>query len=54
MANGHPGAKDILLPTGSYYFQKGGETHVIKCLTSSECVFFVSQAGKFDYMKAEK
>jgi hypothetical protein len=54
MANGRPGSKDILLPPGSYYFQKGGETHVTKCLTGSECVFFVSQVGKFDYMKAEK
>jgi beta-alanine degradation protein BauB len=54
MANGPPGSKDIPLPPGSYYFQKGGETHVTKCLTGSECVSFVSQVGKFDYMKAEK
>jgi beta-alanine degradation protein BauB len=54
MANGPPGSKDIPLPAGSYYFQKGGETHVTKCLTGSECVFFVNQTGKFDYMKAEK
>ena len=32
MANGRPESKDILLSAGSYYFQKGGETHVTKCL----------------------
>jgi len=54
MANGSPGSKDIPLPAGSYYFQKGGEVHVTKCLSASGCVFFVNQAGKFDYTKAEK
>ncbi len=53
MVNGRPGSKDIPLPAGSYYFQKGGEVHVTKCLTATECVFFVNQIGKFDFMKAE-
>jgi len=39
------------LPAGSYYFQKGGERHVTKCISSNECVFFVSQNGKFDFSK---
>jgi len=54
MTNGRPGSRDIPLPAGSYYFQKGGEEHVTKCLTSGECVFFVNQSGKFDYAKAAK
>lgn len=53
MVNGRPGSKDIPLPAGSYYFQKGGEVHVTKCLTATECVFFVNQIGKFDLMNAE-
>ena len=53
-ANGLPGSKDIPLPVGSYWFQKGGEAHVTKCLSPNECVFFISQNGKFDYVKVEK
>ena len=50
-ANGIPGSKDIPLPVGSYWFQKGGEAHVTKCLSPNECIFFISQNGKFDYIK---
>jgi hypothetical protein len=49
-ANGPPGAKDVPLPVGSYWLQKGGEKHVTKCLSPNECVFFISQASKFDYV----
>ena len=52
--NTQPGKAEVALPVGSYYFQKGGEVHVTKCLTETECVFFVNQTGKFDFMKAEK
>lgn len=44
-----PDGPDVPLPVGSYYFQKGGEPHVIKCISPEGCVFFVSQMGKFDY-----
>jgi len=53
-ANGLPGSKDISLPVGSYWFQKGGEAHVTKCLSPNECIFFISQNGKFDYLKVDK
>jgi hypothetical protein len=49
-ANGLPGSADIALPAGSYWFQKGGERHVTKCLSPNECLFFISQNGKFDYV----
>ena len=49
MVNKKPNDPDVPLPMGSYYFQKGGESHVTKCLSSNGCVFFVSQNGKFDY-----
>ncbi len=48
--NGLPGSADIPLPVGSYWFQKGGESHVTKCISPNECVFFISQNGKFDYV----
>jgi hypothetical protein len=49
MVNKKPDAPDVPLPVGSYYFQKGGEPHVTKCISPEGCVFFVSQSGKFDY-----
>ena len=53
-ANGKPGSTDVPLPVGSYWFQKGGEEHVTKCLSPSECIFFISQNGKFDYVVDSK
>jgi hypothetical protein len=53
VANGAEGAKDIPLPIGSYWFQKGKEKHVTKCLSATECVFFVTQPGKFDFVMSK-
>lgn len=49
MVNKNPEGPDVPLPAGSYYFQKGGEPHVTKCLSAEGCTFFASQDGKFDY-----
>ena len=46
--NGTPGSVDVPLPVGSYWTQKGGEAHFTKCISSNECVFFISQNVKFD------
>jgi hypothetical protein len=48
--NEKPGDAGVALPVGSYWFQKGGERHVTKCISANECIFFISQAGKFDYL----
>jgi hypothetical protein len=48
--NGVPGSRDVALPVGSYWFQKGGERHITKCISPNECIFFISQHGKFDYV----
>ena len=55
VANG-AGAKtqDTPLPPGSYWFQKGDANHVTKCLSKNECVVFLVQPGKFDFIAAEK
>lgn len=53
-ANGLPGSQDVPLPVGSYWFQKGGESHVTKCLSANECIFFINQASKFDYVPDAK
>ena len=49
-SNGLPGAADVQLPAGSYWYQKGGEAHVTKCLSGQECLFFISQDTAFDYV----
>lgn len=53
-ANGLPGAADVELPAGSYWYQKGGEAHVTKCLAGHECLFFISQDTPFDYVAVPK
>lgn len=53
-ANGLPGATDVQLPAGSYWYQKGGEAHVTKCLAAHECLFFISQDTPFDYVPDAK
>jgi hypothetical protein len=50
MASGPESEPDILLAPGSYWFQKGKERHVTKCLSANECVFFQSQEGKADFL----
>ena len=52
-ANHAPGAKDVALSVGSYWFQKGEEAHVTKCLSKTDCLFFLAQPGKFDYVVSE-
>jgi beta-alanine degradation protein BauB len=52
--NGKPGSTDVQLPVGSYWFQKGGEAHVTKCVSPNECIFFISQGGKFDYIPVKQ
>lgn len=53
VSNGMEGVQDIPLPSGSYWFQKGMEKHVTKCLSPTECVFFVTQPGKFDFIMSK-
>lgn len=39
---------DQALRPGSYWFQKGGEPHVTKCLSTADCLIFVTSHGAFD------
>ena len=43
---------DVPLAPGSYWFQKGKAGHVTKCLSANECVLFITQPGKFDFVKS--
>ncbi len=49
-ANGKPGDPDIPLPAGAYFFQKAGEAHISKCISENECIIFLSQSGKYDFL----
>lgn len=49
-ANHAPEGKVVPLPVGSYWFQRGEERHVTKCLSKTDCLFFIVQPGKFDYV----
>src|SRR5215470_3588968 len=49
MVNKTPDDADLPLPVGSYFLQKGGEPHVTKCISPTECIFFINQDGKFDF-----
>ncbi len=51
--NGAPGAADLALSPGSYWFQRGEEPHVTKCLSSEDCLFFLYQPGAFDYLPVQ-
>jgi beta-alanine degradation protein BauB len=44
--------KERPLAPGSYWFQRGKANHVTKCLSANECVFFITQPGKFDFIEA--
>ena len=52
-ANQAPGGKIVPLVAGSYWFQKGEETHVTQCLSETDCLFFIVQPGKFDYLASK-
>lgn len=49
-ANYQAGGKVVPLPVGSYWFQRGEESHVTECISETDCLFFLVQPGKFDYV----
>jgi quercetin dioxygenase-like cupin family protein len=49
-ANYQADGKAVPLPAGSYWFQRGEESHVTECLSDTDCLFFLVQPGKFDYV----
>ena len=49
-SNHPPEGEALPLPSGSYWFQRGEEAHVTECLSGKDCLFFIVQPGKFDYV----
>ena len=50
IAVGAAPATEIKLPTGSYYKIPAGLAHVSKCVSSTDCVTFLYQDEKFDFL----
>ncbi len=41
---------EILLPEGSFYKVPAGLAHISKCVSRTDCVTFLYQDGKFDFL----
>ncbi len=50
IAVGADPATEIKLPTGSYYKIPAGLAHVSKCVSRTDCVTFLYQDEKFDFL----
>lgn len=48
VANERQARPDRPLGPGSYWYQRGGEPHVTKCLSRADCLIFVTSRGAFD------
>ena len=49
-AVGDDPAADIVLSTGAFYRIPRGVPHVSKCVSDVDCVTFLYQDGKFDFL----
>lgn len=41
---------EVLLPEGSFYKVPAGLAHVSKCVSETDCITFLYQDGKFDFL----
>ncbi len=48
------GGVEVPLPAGSYYKIPAGLPHISKCLSKVDCVTFLYQDGKFDFLPISK
>lgn len=51
VVNSEVGQPDIPLQAGSYWFQEGRKKHVTKCVSDTDCMVFLSQRAKFDFIE---
>jgi uncharacterized RmlC-like cupin family protein len=54
IAVGADASTEVLLPKGSFYKIPAGIGHVSKCLSAEDCITFVYQDGKFDFLPTTK
>lgn len=53
-AVGADSGKDVLLPAGSFYKIPANLPHISKCVSQADCVTFLYQDGKFDFLPTER
>lgn len=54
IALGADPSTEVLLPTGSFYKIPGGLGHISKCVSETDCITFLYQDGKFDFLPADQ
>ncbi|MGH1483401.1 MAG: DUF4437 domain-containing protein [Geminicoccales bacterium] len=47
-------SQETLLPEGSFYKVPAGLPHVSKCVSETDCVTFLYQDGKFDFLPVKQ
>jgi uncharacterized RmlC-like cupin family protein len=52
-AIGADSGNDVLLPAGSFYKIPANLPHISKCVSEADCVTFLYQDGKFDFLPTE-
>lgn len=50
IAQGADPSSEVALPTGSYYKIPANLPHISKCISKIDCVTFLYQDGKFDFI----
>jgi hypothetical protein len=43
-------SSEVVLPEGSFYKIPAGLAHVSKCVSQIDCITFLYQDGKFDFL----
>lgn len=54
IAVGEGPSKEVLLAEGSFYKIPAGLGHVSKCVSDTDCITFLYQDGKFDFLPTEQ
>ena len=54
VAVGADSSAEVLLPAGSFYKIPAGLAHVSKCNTGQDCITFLYQDGKFDFLPTSR
>lgn len=53
-AAGEDASTEVRLPAGSFYRIPAGLAHVSSCVSAEDCVTFLYQDGKFDFLPVNK
>ena len=54
VTNAEIGQLEIPLGAGSYFFQRGNVDHVTKCVSNTDCLFYLSQSKPLDFIVHKK